>query len=88
MLDVEFEENLWVEGLSRKGTVALMESAFHSWLIVMKLTKFIVHKSWGTVMDFQVNPFNERRSTAEEVLSSWSKVPFIIDQSRTKLQVL
>ena len=70
MLDVEFEENLWVERLSRKGTVTFMVSAFHSWLIVMKLTKFIVHDCWGTVMDFQENPFNERWSTAEKVLSS------------------
>jgi len=88
MLDVQFEENPWVEGLSRKGIVTFMESAFHSWLIVMKLTKFIVHESGGTVMDFQENPLNERWSTAEKVLSSWSKVPFIIDQSWTKLQVL
>ena len=30
MLDVEFQENLWVEGLRREGTVTYMESAFHS----------------------------------------------------------
>jgi len=39
-------------------------------------------------MEFQENPLNGRRDTAEKVLCSSSEVPFIIDQTQPTFQVL
>ena len=39
-------------------------------------------------IEFQGNPLNARRDTAEKVLSSSTMVPFIIEQLRPNLQVL
>jgi len=41
-----------------------------------------------TDTEFQGNPLNARRDTAEKVLSSSSIVPFIIEWSRPNWQVL
>ena len=56
--------------------------------IATKLTRVVGHDGWVLDMEFQEDPLNGRRDTAEKVLCSSCKVPFILERSRPNLHVL
>ena len=52
------------------------------------MESIVVHGDWMPDKEFQENPLNGRNDTAEKVLCTSSKVPFIIDQSWPTFKVL
>jgi hypothetical protein len=59
----------------------IKKCSLHYWHIASKHTTLGKQAPWITCLEFQKNPSNGRRGTAEKVYC-WSKVAFVIDRSQ------
>jgi len=68
-----------------KGTLYSKYSTRHSWPIATKLSPFVAHAWEVRRVNIHENYFFKTRDTAEKVLCSRGKVPFISDRSQPNL---